>query len=243
MSLQIKVSSQSCAPECRDSRYDIPGAGGGGGGLTWNDVTLAGGSLVQDPLTAIDSASYGATSSITLKNQDPGNIGAGVPDCPIWRWDIGTPPNYVTNSQILLQLKLTSTPNQNYQIYLGAYDGTVGTSRGAYGTIRCDNGNTGANVMGSTPTNGNAAASIVASGGNMNVAMDLDADNSALRGVMVRTTSNTGPAYGRFENNVNPNSMAGGNLYGFLAIGATASRTGGAFAGIQIRWMLVPAYV
>ena len=77
----------------------------------------------------------------------------------------------------------------------------------------------------------------------MNVAMDLDADNSALRGVMVRTTSNTGPAYGRFENNVNPNAMAGGNLYGFLAIGATASRTGGAFAGIQIRWMLVPAYV
>jgi hypothetical protein len=227
-----------------ESRYDFEASGGGGGAgtITWNDVTLAGGSLVQDPLSAINAATYGAISSITLNSLDPGNI-SGTPDCPIWRWDIGLPPNYVTNSQLLLQVKLTAAPNQNYQFYLGAYDGTVAANRGAYGTIRVDNGNTGANAMGSTPSVGNAAASIVASGGSMEVAMDLDADNSALRGVMVRTTSNTGPAYGRYENNVNPNAMAGGNLYGFIAIGATASRTGGAFTGIQLRWALVPAYV
>ena len=242
MPVQLKVSSHSCAPACRDSRYDIPGSGGGAGSFTWTNVTLSGASLVQDPASAIDSASYGSTSSITLKSLDPGNIGAGVPDCPIWRWTIGTPPNYTANAQLLIQMKFTGTPNQNYNFYLGAYDGTVGSARGIWGAMRCDNGATLGGTMGTTGASGNAAANVSANGGNMSLAFDLDADNSGLRGLLNRSVSNTGPAYGRYEQNLNPSSMAGGNLYGFIAIGATTSRTGGTFAGIQLRWALLPMF-
>ena len=224
-----------------------PPGGGGGPASPWTDVTLSGGSLVQDPAGIISSASYGSTSSITFGVGDPGNIrgpsGPGwVPDCPLWEWTIADPFDFPGNAQILLQLKTTGTPNDAYLLYLGVYDGTVALDTGVYGNVACTTGATGCERMGRLPTLGDAAASISASGGSLNVTFNLDADNDRARDVIVRTNSATGPAYGRQTGAKNPTLWTGTAMRGFLAIGATSSKGGGTFAGLQLRYQVAPAF-
>jgi hypothetical protein len=223
-----------------------PGGGGGGGSL-WTDVTLSGGSLVQDPAGIISGSSYGATSSVTFGVGDPGNIRgptgpAYVPDCPIWEWPIAAPFSFTDNAQVLVQLKITGTPNDAYLLYLGVYDGTLSIDQGLYGSIGVTTGATGVERIGRTPANGNAAASIVANGGSVNFACNVDADFSRCRDVLVRTDSATGPAYGQQVGAKNATAWTGTTLKGFLAIGATASKGGGTFPGIQLRYAVIPTY-
>ena len=227
-----------------ESGYSFPGAGGGG--LAYTVVTLAAADLVQDstPVPAISASStYGAVSTIVVLNVDPGNIGNGVPDCPVYTFLIDAAFNYAVNSQISLRLKLTGTPADSWIIYLGIFDGTIGTARGVYGSLACNNGATGAEQMGSTTVNGNSAASIQANGGNLEVVFNFDGDSNRARGILVRSTSNTGPAYGRTNRNENPTSWAGGGLTGFFALGATGSRPAGTFTGVEIDYLVIPAKV
>ena len=213
-----------------------------GGGTTFTARPLSAGALAQDPLTAISSASYGAASSITLKNQAPGNINGSPPNCAVWRWLIADPFDFTAFSQIAMQLKLTGTPNDSYILYIGIYDGTIDTGRGVYGSLACNNGATGAQQMGSTPVTGNSAAGISAAGGSLECVFNLDADSDRGQGILVRSTSNTGPAYGRIERVQNPTNWAGTALYGFFAIGKTSTGTGGTFAGIEIQDYAIPVF-
>ena len=229
------------------TRIVPPAPATGAGGSLWTDVTLSGSSLKQDPASIISSASYGSTSSITFGVGDPGNIRgpsgpSWTPDCPVWAWDIADPFDYPANSLVVLELQIASTPNDAYLLYLGVYDGTVGFDRGVYGNIACTTGATGCERVGRLPTLGDAAASIVASGGNLNVTFNIDADNDRARDVIVRTNSATGPAYGRQTGAKNPTAWAGTAMKGFLAIGATASKGGGTFADIKLRYVVLPAY-
>ena len=62
----------------------------------------------------------------------------------------------------------------------------------------------------------------------------------------MRSTSNTGPAYGEQGNSsMNPGNFAGTNLQGFFGVGTNggASATGGTFTGIELQYAVVPAYV
>jgi hypothetical protein len=236
----------------RRRTYFLTAPGGGGstgtGTVDWSPVNLTGANLVQDPLGALASVTYGIPMSFTTNNVDPGNIrGAGAPfnpDCPLWEWEIANPVDFVANSQVLVQLKLTATANDAYFIYLGVYDNTVGTNSGLYGSIRVDTGATGAGLMGSAPSNGTVAASIVASGGNLCMASNFDANLSRPRDVLVRSTSNTGPAYGEQGNaGSSPGNFAGTNLRGFFAIGATGVMAAGTFSGIELRYAVASAFV
>lgn len=214
----------------------------------WVDVELSAGNLVQDPQSAIDAVSYGATTSVTLKNLDPGNIqrpNPYTPDCPFWAWDIESTFDYVANIQVVVEMKLTGTPNLNYQIYLGVYDGTVlaGRYQGLYGAITCTNGNTGSGRTGVAVANGDAAAGIHASGGILTATFGFDVANSRCRGVQVQSVSNTGPAYGFKTDDLDPTAWTGNAMKGFLAIGAGGSRTGGTFTGIQLRHASIPSFV
>lgn len=242
-----------CRTPCTESRYDSLGTGGGGADSvgTWTTATP---SLLQDPGSIIDSASYGTTSSITLKSGNPGTQspgGGAAPTCPIWTWTISDTFDYVASTQVLVQVKLTGTPNQNYFFFAGVYDGAAlagggGNSQGLWGSIRCDNGNTGGGEMGATGTNGAPAAAINAAGGYLCTAFNLDADNSECRGILVRSKSNTGPAYGEQDvggAGAEPGNWTGSKLHGWIAIGASALRTGGAFTGIEIRYATIPAFL
>ena len=221
-------------------------APGGVAASAWTDVTLAVGSLVQDPAGIISSATYGATSSITFGVGDPGNIRGPLtpfaPDLPMWDWLIEDPFNFQAKSQVLVQVKLTATPNDAYLIYLGVYDGTVAINAGLYGSIGCTTGATGCNSLGNTPANGVPAASIVANGGNLAIAFNVDGAGNSPRDVMIRSTSPTGPAYGQKICSKNPTAWAGTAMRGFLGIGATASKGGGTFPGIQIRYQVIDTF-
>lgn len=214
----------------------------------WVDVELSAGNLVQDPQTAIDSVSYGATTSVTLKNQDPGNIvqgGVYTPDCPFWAWDIESTFDYVANISVVVEMKLTGTPNLNYQIFVGVYDGTVlsGRWQGLYAAVTCTNGNTGAGRTGVSVSNGDPSAGIHASGGILTGTFGFDVANSRPRGVQAQSVSNTGPAYGFKTYDTDPTAWTGNAMKGFLAIGAGGIRTGGTFTGIQLRHASIPSFV
>jgi hypothetical protein len=235
---------------CRRT-YFVSGAAAGGTGVgtvDWSPVNLTAANLVQDPLGALASVTYGIPMSFTTNNVDPGNIrGTGAPfnpDCPLWEWEIANPVDFVANSQVLVQLKLTAAVNAPIFLYIGVYDNTVGTNNGLYGSIRVDTGATGAGLMGSTPSNGTVAASIVVSGGNLCMASNFDANLSRPRDVLVRSTSNTGPAYGEQGNaGSSPGNFAGTNLRGFFAFGATGVVAAGTFSGIELRYAVASAFV
>ena len=240
-----------CRPPCTESGYDNLGGGGGGGSsITWNTVTLSGASLLQDPLSGISSASYGAVSSVTLASGDIGDIrGPGspfTPDCPFWTWTISDTFNYTTNAQVLVQAKLTGTPNDQYFFYMGVYDGTAplsGINQGIYAGVRVDVGNTKVANVGTIGSNGTAAASYVASGGNLCAAFNLDQPVPRARDGFLYAKSNTGPAYGEQSNgSASPGNWAGAKMHGFMAMGTTASRAGGTFAGIELRWATVQSF-
>lgn len=222
---------------------DGGGGGGGGGGLTYTTVTLSGASLVQDPQSAIDGAtSYGASSDLVMLNVDPGNMN-GVPDCPIWEWTIGDPFDFDDNVQILLRLKCTGTPTSDWILYLGLFDGTVGSNRGLFGAVKVSGGQTGAQTMGAQPTYGQAAASYQANGGSLEVAFSIDPLGTPNpRGNLVRSYSNTGPAFGRTERTDNPSSWAASAVKGFIALGATGTRDAGTFAGVEIQYLVIPRW-
>jgi hypothetical protein len=224
-----------------------PEPGGTTTSFPWVDVELAGGNLVQDPQTAIDSVSYGATTSVTLKDQDPGNIvgpNPFTPDCPFWAWDIEATFDFVANISVVVEMKLTGAPNLNYQIYLGVYDGTTLSARwqGLYAAITCTNGNTGAGRTGVAVANGDASAGIHASGGILTGTFGFDVANSRCRGVQAQSVSNTGPAYGFKTDDLDPTAWTGSAMKGFLAIGAGGSRAGGTFSGIALRHAMIPSF-
>lgn len=224
----------------------IPSIDGGpavAGGLTYTTVTLSAGSLVQDPNSAIDAAtSYGATSELVMLEVDPGNI-SGTPDCVLWDWTIADPFDFDSNVAILMRLKLTGSPTSAWIIYLGLYDGTLGANQGLYGSIKTDNGATGAQTMGAQSTFGQASASVQANGGSLEVAFSLDPLGTPNpRGNMVRSYSNTGPAFGRTERSDNPSSWASSAVKGFLAFGATGTRDAGTFAGVEIQYLVIPRW-
>ena len=229
------------------NKFPAPAVGG-----TWTDVTLSGGSLVQDPASAISSATYGATSSITLGSGDPGNIkgpsGPFTPDCPLWDWSIDSSFDYQASCHVIVVLSFSSAPNDSYLIYLGIYDGTLtgggGTPQhGIYISLQCQTGATGTQFICATPWNGDAADTVVANGGSLSLSLLSDGDLNVLRDPLGRSTSNTGPAYGRVNSSRNPSGVwTGTNIRGFLAIGATASKAGGTLAGIKLRHVVLPMY-
>lgn len=239
-----------CKPPCTESGYDNLGGGGGGGSsIVWNDVTLSASSLVQSGLNSVlDSVSYGSTLAFTVNAVNPGGIGAGTA-CPLWKFEIANPMSFTDNSQVLMQMKFTggvnNAPTTTSFLVLGLYDNTVGTSRGLYGAINTQNGNTSTGTMGSNPSGGSAAAEFYSAGGSMECVFNLDADLSSPRDVLIRSKSNTGPAYGEQGNgSATPGAFAGTNLQGFFAISTNSSEVlvAGTYSGIQIRWALVPRY-
>lgn len=240
-----------CRPHCTESRYDNLNSGGGGGGssISWNTVTLAAGDLVQAGLNSVlASVSYGSPFSFTTTNVDPGSIGGGT-DCPLWKWTIASPMSFTDNSQVLLQMKFTSgvdnNPTTTSFLVLGLYDNTVGVNRGLYGAINTQNGNTATGNMGSNPSNGSAAAEFYSAGGSMEVAFNLDADLGRPRDILIRSKSNTGPAYGEQGNgSSSPGNFSGTNLQGFFGIQTnnTDVLAAGTYSGIEIRWAIVPRY-
>ena len=225
----------------------IPSIDGGpavAGGLTYTTVTLSAGSLVQDPNSAIDATtSYGATSDLVMANVDPGNINGTTPDCVLWDWTIADPFDFDDNVAILMRLKCTGTPTSNWIMYLGLYDGTIGSNQGLFGSLQTNNGGTGAQTMGSQSTFGQASASVQANGGSLEVAFSLDPLGTPNpRGNMVRSYSATGPAFGRTERSDNPSSWTASAVKGFLAFGATGTRDAGTFAGVEIQYLVIPRW-
>ena len=238
-----------CRPPCTESRYDNLNSSGGGSSITWNTVTLGAGDLIQPGLNSVlSSVTYGSPFSFTTANVDPGSIGSGT-DCPLWGWTIANPMSFTDNSQVLLQLKFTAGVNNNPTttpfLVLGLYDNTVGTNRGLYGAINPQNGNTSTGNMGSNPQNGSPAAEFYSAGGSFEVAFNLDADLVRPRDILIRSKSNTGPAYGEQGNgSSNPPNFAGTNLQGFFGIqtNSTDVLAAGTYSGIEIRWAIVPRY-
>ena len=233
------------------TRITPPAPVSGGPASPWTDVALAVGSLVQDPAGIISSATYGATSSITLGVGDPGNIkgpaGPFTPDCPFWDWSIDGSFNYQTAGTVIVECSFTGAPIDSYLIYVGVYDGTITgvaastPQHGIYASIQCLTGASGTQFIAATPWNGDPAASVVANGGSVSLALLSDGDLNVLRDPLIRTTSNTGPAYGRVNSSRNPSGVwTGTNVRGFLAIGATASKAGGTLAGIKLRYTVLP---
>lgn len=216
----------------------------------WTDVTLSPSSLLMDSKSIVSSASYGLISSIVFGSGDPGNMRGSAttaPDCPFWTWIISDNFNFQTSAHIAIQLKITSTPDLPYRLSIGAFDGTDPPVRndGLGAIIQCDDGGTGNQVIGDNPTFGNAAASIVASGGMLSTVIMCNKDNDRLHYVQTRSTSDTGPADGRQSTTSNPSSWSGNELHGYLAIGnnaTTTSRAGGTFAGVQLRYQVLASF-
>ena len=238
-----------CKSPCTESGYDSLGTGGSGGSsISWTNVTLEASNLVQPGLNSVlASVSYGSPFAFTVANVDPGSIGSGT-DCPLWKFTIASPMSFTDNSQVLMQMKFTggvnNAPTTTSFLVLGLYDNTVGTSRGLYGAINTQNGNTSTGTMGNNPTGGSTAAEFYSSGGSMEVAFNLDADLSRPRDILTRSKSNTGPAYGEQSGTSSPGNFAGTNLQGFFAIqtNGTDVLAAGTYSGIEIRWAIVPRY-
>jgi len=232
------------------TRIIPPAPAAGGPASPWTDVSLSASNLIQDPASIISSASYGPTTTVVLGSGDPGNIKGAVgpftPDCPLWDWEIDSSFNYQTAGTVIVELSFTGTPNDGYLIYVGMYDGTLTGSgatkqHGIYASIQVQAGSTGTQFIAATPWNGDAADTVVANGGSLSIALGSDGDLNCLRDPLIRSTSNTGPAYGRVNSSRNPSGVwAGTNVRGFLAIGATASRTGGTFSDLKVRHVVLP---
>ncbi len=245
-----------CKAPCTESGYGNLGGGGGAsnlGTVDWKAVTLAASSLLQDPGNAISSASYGTTSSITLAAGNPGRMNPGgspgTPDCPVWTWTIDDSFSYTANSQILVQMKFTGTANDTYFFYTGIYNGSdplSGVDQGLFAAVRVDTGATGVGLMGKATQNGTQAASFVANGGMISSVFNIKASIARPQNVMAQSKTNTGPAYGEsVRANLDPGNFSGSKLHGFFAIGntSTANRSGGTFAGIELRYAIVPMFL
>lgn len=250
-----------CKPTCTESGYGNLGGGGGSSGtgtVDWKNVTLSVSSLLQDPGSAINSASYGTSSSIVLKATDessspvlgrmnPGN--GNAPTCPVWTWTIDDSFSYTSNSQILVQVKFTGTPNDTYFFYGGIYNGSdplSGDDQGLFGSVRVDTGATGVGLMGKAAQSGTQAASFAANGGMFSTVFNIKASVARPQNAMTQSKTNTGPAYGESaRSNIDPVDFSGSKVHGFIAIGATSgsgARSGGTFAGIEIRYAVVPMF-
>ena len=216
----------------------------------WTTVTLEAGSQLMDTNNIIDSATYGAVSSIVLGSGHPGNMRGPVPyapDCPFWAWEIADPFSLDTNAHVAVQLKITSTPDLPYRVCIGVFDGTEPPllNDGTGALIQCDDGATANGCIGQAGTFGNAAANISANGGMLSTVILCDKDNTRMHYGQTRSTSNTGPANGRQSTTSNPSSWSGAKLWGYFAItnnNTTTSRAGGTFAGVELRYQILQAF-
>lgn len=211
-----------------------------GAGLAFTAVDLSDAGVVAVNQGGIDSTSLGLVSSITTLNADIGNIDGVVPDGPAWLFRIDAALDYANVDDVTLRARVgASTVADSINFYLGFCDGNFLQNRGIYGGVNLDTGSTNANAIGSAPVSGDAAATFSA-GGNLSLVSLLDADSSSARGQLVRSSSDTGPAYGRLERTSNPSAWAGAELWGFIALGATAVRAAATISGIKVDWLLTP---
>ena len=217
-----------------------PSIGGGStpSGLTFTDITL--GTPSQLPATAsiYDAASDPAAGSVVLTSGNPGDINSDL-DLLLWQGVIDASFDFDNHTHVILECSLTAAPAAQYFLYFGLFDGTIGSLRGVYGSVRVDSGQTGAGDMGSTPVNG-AAADSFANGGNFTVVHSIDGDNSYPRDCLVRSESTNPNDFGRTSRQENPTNFSGTSLSWFFGIGATTSRSGGTFSGISLRYLAVP---
>jgi hypothetical protein len=212
----------------------------GGSGLDFTAVDFSDAGVVAVNQGGIDSTSLGLVSSITTLNADIGDIGGAVPDGPAWLFQIDAALDYASYDDVIVRARIgASTVADSVLLYTGLCDGNFLQARGVYGSVNLDTGATGSNNIGTTPVNGNGAATFL-TGGNLSLTSLLDVDNSRARGQLVRSRADTGPAYGQIERTGNPNSWAGTELWGFIALGTTAIRAAATISGIEVDWLLVP---
>ena len=217
-----------------------PTIGGGStpAGLTFTDITLGTPSQLPPTASIYDAASDPAAGSVVLTSGDPGDIGGSV-DLLLWQGVIDASFDFDNHTHVILECSLTAAPSAQYFLYLGLFDGTIGSLRGVYGSVRVDGGSTGAGDMGSTPVSG-ASADSFANGGNFTVVHSIDGDNSYPRDCLVRSESTNPNDFGRTSRQENPTAFSGTSLSWFFGIGATTSRSGGTFSGISLKYLAVP---
>lgn len=219
--------------------YQFPQSSGGGGGLSFTSLALGSPSQLPPVPTVYDAAaSDPAAGTIVVTSGDLGNIGPTTIDCLLWQGVIDASFDWQANSHIILRCSFTAAPSGAYIMYLGAFDGTIGVSRGIYGSVQTSNGATGAESMGFTPVNGAAAAALT-NGGNFTCVFQCDGDNDHARDVSIRSESTSPSDYGRQTRQENPSS-AGTGLSFFFALGTTTSRSGGTWSGVSLDFLAVP---
>ena len=216
------------------------GGGAAPSGLTFTDITLGTPSQLPPTPSIYDSSSSDpAAGTVVLTSGDPGDIGGSV-DLLLWQGVIDASFDFDGHTHVILECSLTSAPAVDYILYLGLFDGTIGSLRGVYGSVNVDSGATGAGDMGSTPVNGASAASF-ANGGNFTVVHSIDGDNSWPRDILIRSESLSPSNFGRTSRQENPTSFSGSSLSWFFGIGSTTSRAGGTISGITLKYLAVPA--
>lgn len=219
--------------------YQFPQSSGGGGGLSFTSLALGSPSQLPPVSAVYDAASSNpAAGTIVVTSGDLGNIGSGTPDCLLWQGVIDASFDWQANSHIIMRFSCTAAPTGQYFMYLGAFDGTIGSGRGIYGSVRTSDGSTGAESMGSTPVAG-AAADSFQNGGNFTCVFQCDGDNDHARDVSIRSESTNPNDFGRQTRQENPSS-AGTGLSFFFALGTTTSRGGGTWSGVSLDFLAVP---
>jgi len=216
------------------------GGGAAPSGLTFTDITLGTPSQLPPTASVYDAASDPGAGSVVLTSGDPGNIGSGTPDLLMWQGVINASFDFDGHTHVILECSLTAAPSAAYYLYLGLFDGTIGSARGIYGTVLVNTGATGAESMGTLPVSGAAADSFV-NGGNFTVVHSIDGDNSYPRDCLIRSESTNPNDFGRQSRQENPTSFSGTSLSWFFGIGATTSRSGGTFSGISLKYLAVPS--
>ena len=195
------------------------GGGAAPSGLTFTDITLGAPSQFdQDDAVYDSSASDPAAGTVVLTSGNPGDINSDL-DLLLWQGVIDASFDFDNHTHVILECSLTAAPSAQYFLYFGLFDGTIGSLRGVYGSVRMSDGSTGAGDMGTTPVSGTSADSF-ANGGNFTVVHLIDGDNSYPRDILIRSES------------TNPNDFGSG---------ATTSRSGGTFSGISLKYLAVPS--
>ena len=208
-------------------------------GLTFTDITLGSPSQVDQVDAVYNSgASDPGAGTIVLTSGNPGDINSAL-DLILWQGVIDSSFDFDGHTHVILECSISAAPAAQYFLYFGLFDGTIGSLRGVYGSVRMSDGSTGAGDMGTAPVSGAAAASF-ANGGNFTVVHSIDGDNSYPRDILIRSESTNPNDFGRQSRQENPTNFSGSSLSWFFGIGATTSRSGGTFSGIQLKYLAVP---
>lgn len=211
----------------------------GGHGLAFTDITL--GSPSQLPATPSlynSSSSNPGAGTIVVNSGDLGDINGSI-DLLLWQGVIDASFDFAGHSHVILECSLTAAPSAQYILYLGLFDGTIGSLRGVYGAVNVGFGATGAGDMGTTPVYG-ANADSFANGGNFTVVHCIDGDNNWPRDILIRSESKNPANFGRSARQENPSNFSGTSLSWFFGIGTTTNRSGGTFSGVSLKYLAVP---